>query len=129
MRRRTAAALAVLATAVSACAQGAEVQADCAQQVRLEGVVYTGWSATTADAQRLGDAERASCDDNGSDAKGAYFADEPERVTVWSFDGYSPDEVLGIRLDKNSYTVFIAVSLADGDRDSLVRELRGSNHS
>ena len=123
MRRSVVAGLAAM-TLLTACSQDSESQADCSQRVRLDGVTYTGWSATGLEAQPLGDAERSSCDDNGPDPKGAYFADEPERVRVWSFDGYSPDEVLGVRLDKSSYTIFVAESLSSSERDALVRELR-----
>ena len=114
--------------ALAGCSGGGDTEADCAEQVRLDGVVYTGWSVTKRDAQPLGDAERASCDDTSREASGSYFADSPESVPVWSFEGYSPDEVLGVRFDKESYTIFIAESLPDGDRDSLLAELGGAKY-
>ncbi len=53
----------------------------------------------------------------------------PQRAfPVWSFEGYSPDEVVGVRFDKESYTIFIAESLPDGDRDSLLAELGGAKY-
>ena len=91
---------------------------------RVDGVVYTGWSAAKTDAQRYGDAGRASCKDTSADAEGSVFAGDPEKVTVWSFEGYSPNKVLGVRLDEEHYTVFVADSVSDGDRDDLIRELR-----
>lgn len=126
MRSPLICALVVLATALAGCSEAGETNADCGQQIRLDGAVYTGWSATTTDAERFGDAERASCDDNGEDAEGSYFSDEPESVTVWSLEGYSPNEVLGVRLDKESFTIFVADSVNDGDRDDLISALRGA---
>lgn len=116
----------VMLAAVTACSDAGEAEADCAQQVRLDGVVYSGWSATDAEVRRLGEAERASCDDTSEDAKGSYFGDDAERVTVWSFEGYPSDEVLGVRLDETSYTIFVADSLPDDERDRLVAELSAS---
>ena len=123
MRVAAATALVVVAAWLAGCSESEETAADCAQQIRLDGVVYTGWSATTTDAQRFGDAERADCDDSGADPGGSSFGDEPDSVTVWSFEGYSPNEVLGVRLDQESYTIFIADSVEDSDRDNLVRKL------
>jgi hypothetical protein len=114
----------VVLFALAGCSEAGETDADCAQQVRLDGVVYTGWSATKASAQPLGDAERASCDDTSRNASGAYFPDDADSVKVWSFDGYPPDEVLGVRLNRESYTIFVAETLSDAARDRVVRELR-----
>lgn len=121
---RMRALLVVASIMLSGCSTGGASEADCQQQVRLDGVVYTGWSVAEVDAQRFGEAEVADCDDTDEDARGSYFAEEPEYVAVWSFDGYPPEHVLGVRFDKRSYTVFVDESLSDRDRDRIIRQLR-----
>ena len=121
---RMRAILVVASMVLGGCSNGGATDADCQQQVRLDGVVYAGWSVTEEDAQRFGEAEVADCDDTSEDAKGSYFAGEPEHVTVWSFDGYPPNRVLGVRFDKQSYTMFIDESLSGRDRDRIIRQLR-----
>ena len=100
--------------------------ADCNPQVRVNAVVYNGWSFIEKDGRRLGNADRASCDDNGQDSTGSYFADEPERVTVWSFDGYPASEVLRVKFGKASYTLFLARSVNRAEQDRILQELNGS---
>ena len=102
---------------------------DCAQEVRFGGAVYSGYHVTAAQAEREGTAEWSECDDQGSTARGAYFGDDPDRVTVWSFAGHSPDDVLGVRFKEGSFAVFVARSLTTADRDRILDELRNSSPS
>jgi hypothetical protein len=51
------------------------------------------------------------------------FADHPAQVTTWSFDGYPPEEVVGVRVARGSFAVYVADSLADDERERIVRLL------
>ena len=113
-------ALAGCATAVTGGTQGA---ADCTSQVRLGGVVYSGYGSTERPATRHGEADRAECDDLGADAHGSFFPRHPAQVAVWSFAGHPPEEVLGVRRAGGAFEVFVAESLPDRDRDRVLRRL------
>jgi hypothetical protein len=129
VRRAAVAILAVAALPVTGCAVGQEraAAADCSARVRLDGRVYdeAGYvdrGATT----RLGVADEAACHDVGADPEGSVFGDHPRQVTVWAFPGFAPEEVLGVRFDKETLRVFIVESLPRADVDNIVEELRQS---
>lgn len=125
--------LAVVATSLTLCfivsgcsGDGAShASSDCQQQVRADGVVYTSYGYTERKASRHSVADRADCDDVGEDAAGSLFPEDPEQVTTWAFRGYPPDRVVGVRFDKDSFAVFVADSVSDGERDRIYRDLRG----
>jgi hypothetical protein len=104
-------AAASLALAVAACAES-DVEpvttADCGLQIRFNGVIYDGWVYTEQEgATRLGTADQAECHDFGPNAEGSVFPDDPRRVAVWAFDGYTPEEVVGVRFDRDSFVVYV----------------------
>ena len=47
-------------------------------------------------------------------------------MAVWSFEGYSPDQVLGVRFDDQRFEVYFAESLASTDIERMSEELNGS---
>jgi hypothetical protein len=44
-------------------------------------------------------------------------------VAVWTFAGYAPDQVLGVRLGQDSFVVFIAESVPRHQGDRIFSEL------
>lgn len=97
--------------------------ADCTSQIRTHGVIYTGYAYTQTRAVRYSTADEADCHDLGPDAEGSVFSDTPKQVAVWTFRGYSPDEVLGVRFDNKSFAVFVAESVAPHDRNRILQQL------
>ena len=116
--------LCLVVVAATACSQtGSQSSADCADQVRLAGVVYT-WNGTTdREATRHASADRAECDDTGEDPQGSVFPDEPAQVQTWMIDGYSPAQVLGLRYDDGSYGVLIADILGADEQRRIRADL------
>lgn len=106
---------------------GTQTSGDCSAQVRVDGVVYTSHGFTDRKASRHSVADRADCDDVGEDAVGSVFPDHPKQVTTWSFRGYPPEEVIGVRFDKNSFAVFVADSVPEAERERIYRELEQSS--
>jgi hypothetical protein len=117
-------ALALTATAAG-CSSGVEGEAagDCSLQIRLDGDTYTSYGFTDRDGTRYAPADEASCEDVGEDPRGSVFSDDAPRVTTWTFSGYPPDDVLGVRFDADSFTVYVADSLAPDERDRIFEEL------
>ena len=85
-------------------------EADCAQQIRIRGAVYTSYGYSHQDATKYATADQAECRDVGPDAAGSVFPEHPRRVTAWTFETYRPGHVLGVRFDKDSFAVFVANS-------------------
>ena len=107
-------ALVVVMLLLSACAHTGDdgrTAADCAVSVRYEGTVYEEVGFTNHPAERVGDADQSSCDDNGPDPRGSYFADDPPEVEVWSFPGYDAAQVLGVRVSGSDFRVYFAEDL------------------
>ena len=130
-RASTTAGIAVLVLVGTLTGCGAEraSPAACTSQIRLDGIVYSGysWTDRPAPATRLDTtAEVADCADVGQDARGSVFPDDPQRVRVWSFDGHPTEDVLGVRRDDGAFEVFTAASLPDADRDRLVEQLEAA---
>jgi hypothetical protein len=110
---------------VSGCsAKGSpETSSDCAAQVRAEGIVYTSHGHTDRGATKHSFAEAAECHDVGEDAAGSVFPTHPRQVITWSFRGYPPEEVVGVRVDQDSFAVFVADSVRLAERERIWREL------
>jgi hypothetical protein len=102
---------------------GGAAASDCQSQVRYEGTVYTGYASTDLPGTKLGKADMADCDDMGEDAQGSVFGEDPDQVEVWSIEGYSPDEVIGLRDVDDSVSVYFAESLSTADIERISREL------
>ena len=96
---------------------------DCTSQIRVGSTVYSSYGATERRASKYATAERADCEDVGRNARGSVFPEQPEPVTAWRFPMYSPDKVLAVRYDKDSFFVFTAESLPDSERDRILKEL------
>ena len=113
----------------SGCASDPETQgatADCSSQVRVGDEVFTSYAFTRAQATRQGVADAAECHDVGADPAGSVFPDDPRQVRTWSFEGYSPDEVLGVRAGDDAFAVFIAESVSATERDRIADGLSNS---
>ncbi|MBC9732419.1 DUF6281 family protein [Nocardioides marmotae] len=104
---------------------GSPSSADCSAQIRVADVVYTSHGSTSRDATRHGRADEAQCHDIGPDAGGSVFADDPEQVRTWTFEGYSPDEVLGVKYGTNGFGVFVADTVQPDQRERIYAELSG----
>ena len=92
--------LTLVATSCAPRGSGGGVSAaDCALQVRVDEVVYISHSHTQWAATRYGTADQAKCHDVGEDAAGSVFPEHPRQVTTWTFEGYPPERVLGVRFD------------------------------
>ena len=97
---------------------------ECTPQIRLQGVVYTAFDYTDRGATKFGTADEADCHDVGREAPGSVFPNDPDEVAVWAFGGYSPEQVLGVRLGPDSFTVFIADSVPRDQAERISRALR-----
>lgn len=126
------AALMLCLTATSCSAQpgspasesdGAPSSGDCSAQVRVAGVVYTSYGYSHRPATKHSVGEVADCDDLGPDGAGSVFSDRPRQVTTWSFREYSPEQVVGVRSDRDSFAVYVADAVPDVERDRIFREL------
>ncbi len=96
---------------------------DCGLAIRSEGTVYSEAGFVKGPAKSVGQADFASCDDVGEDARGAYFPDDPRQVEVWSFEGQDTGRVLGTLESNGRYRVFVAEGQ---DADEVLRALRQS---
>lgn len=125
MRIAVVAVSLAFAFTVSGCsAGGSQTSGDCSAQVRADGIVYTSHGYTERKASRHSVADQADCDDVGEDAAGSVFGEHPQQVTTWAFRGYPPEDVVGVRLDKYSFAVFVADSVPDAERERIYRDLR-----
>lgn len=97
--------------------------ADCADQMRSGGVVYTAYGITDHPARRYATADRADCHDTGTDPRGSVFPDSPDQVATWTFRGYPSDKVLGVRRGGSSFEVFVADSVPPSERDRISQAL------
>lgn len=113
----------VASVALVGCSTDETSVSDCTTQIRLGSTVYSSYGFVDRSAVRHTSAERADCEDVGEDARGSVFPAEPEQVRAWTFPGFSPDEVVGVRFDESSLEVFIADTLPDGERERLFEQL------
>jgi hypothetical protein len=122
-----AASVALLAVLAGCSADGSPDPApgtfDCAERIRFEGVTYSGRGYTEHDATRFAVADRAECHDTGPTPDGSVFEDDPEQVATWSFDDYPTQEVLAVRFDKGSFTVFVAETIPEGRAEEILADL------
>lgn len=109
--------------ALVGCSTDEPSTSDCTTQIKVGSTVYSSYGFVDRPAVRHTSAERADCEDVGEDARGSVFPAEPEQVMAWTFPGFSPDEVVGLRFDESSFEVFIADPLPDGERERLFEQL------
>lgn len=102
---------------------GTPSTADCSKQIRVEGAVYTSHGYTERNATKYSTAEAAECHDVGRDAAGSVFSEHPPQVTTWTFAGYPPKKVLGVRFDHDSFAVFVGDTVPVAERERIFREL------
>jgi len=103
--------------------QPQESTADCNNQVRIDGRVYTSYAMTDREGTRFGVADRADCHDVGVGAEGSVFPDTPRQVTVWSFEGYPTEKVVGVRFDRHSFELFVADTVPQAESQRIRLEL------
>ena len=111
-RARTTAAAGLLATVAVvggvAAVQGAaepdagstpSSTADCSFGVRFQGTVFVAEvhvAPPTEPVEQLGEAEIGECNDTGPLPSGIAPDEEPERITVSTYPGYDPRQVLTV---------------------------------
>lgn len=117
--------LGVATVAATGCSAGPRATADCQAQIRVSGTTYTSYGTTSREAVRHGHAVGAVCHDVGAGASGSVFPDVPAHVRTWTFDGYSPDEVLGVRYGHHDLAVFVAGTVRPADRERIYADLSG----
>lgn len=117
--------LAVLPLVLFAACQGhsAQSSSDCAVAVRAGNITFVEAGIVSGPARSYGEAEYASCDDNGENPRGAYFPDDPRMVRVWSFAGHDSQKVVGIRVTGQKLRVLVAEG---EDSENLVGAVRES---
>lgn len=97
--------------------------ASCVAQLRLNGVIYDGWAyVERAERQRVGQADLASCEDVGREARGNVFPEEPQRVEVWSLPPVESTKAVGV-VQGRGFTVYLARGLSDEDRQRVLDQL------
>jgi Family of unknown function (DUF6281) len=119
---RVVSACLVTVIAVGGCAEsrGQQTTGDCSVQVRADGIVYTSHSYTERPARKYSVAEEADCQDVGQEPAGSAFPETPRRVVTWTFYGYPPAKVLGVRDGTGSFAVFVADSVASSERERIL---------
>jgi hypothetical protein len=97
---------------------------ECTPQIRMNGKVYTGYGYTDRQATKFTKADEADCHDVGRDPAGSVFPDSPRQVEVWTFADYSSKQVVGVRFNEDTFSVFIAQSVPRDEAERIERELR-----
>ena len=72
-------------------------------QIRLSDAGYTGYGVTRHEGTKVGMAEKAECHDRGQILR-IWVHRGVAAVPAWSFAGYRPDEVLGLRSKGSGWT-------------------------
>lgn len=103
--------------------QEGQAAADCGAQIRRGEQVYTGYAYTDRVGVELGKAETAECHDVGEDAEGSVFSADPPQVTIWSVEGYSPDDLVAVRFDDDLFQVFFSESLPAEEVERIAEDL------
>lgn len=86
--------------------------------------MYTSHGFTERDATRRSVADEAECHDVGEGAAGSVFSRHSRQVTTWTFSGYPPEKVLGVRLGDGLFGVFVAESVQSPERERIFLELQ-----
>jgi hypothetical protein len=120
---RVTVAVALGLAATSCSGNGSTTTSDCQNQVRADDIVYTSYGYTEHPAARYASADAGDCHDVGEGAAGSVFTEHPRQVTTWVFSGFPPEKVLGVRVDRGSFVVFVADSVSPEDRDRIHRDL------
>lgn len=115
--------LVVTCLMTSGCQSDNTVAADCQGQIRIGDEIFTSYGYTKREATRQGVADQADCQDVGKDAAGSVFPEDPQHVPTWRFDGYSPDKVLGVRLGRDGFHVFVVDSVPLEERARILAAL------
>jgi hypothetical protein len=97
---------------------------ECTPQIRMNGQVYSGEGYTDHGATKFGRADEADCHDLGRDPAGSVFPDSPRQVDVWTFAEYSSKQVVGVRFDADTFSLFISQSVPQDEAERIERELR-----
>ena len=121
--------LALTAVGCSQEQQAGTTEADCSSQVRFQGVKYTSYGYTDRDATRHAVVDKAECHDEGKDAPGSVFPENPKRVAAWRFEGYAPNQVLGVRFDEDRFAVHVADSVPRSESERIFKALAKSTEN
>ncbi len=107
--------------------QGAkpEASAECVPFIRRKGITYRGYGYTAERPRPFSRAEVADCRDTQPDSPGSVFASTPPKEAVGTFRGFPAEEVLGVRFNETTYSVFIAQSLPRAKGEAILADLRG----
>jgi hypothetical protein len=118
----------LMAMVLSACTPpgGGGSSADCAAAVRFEGALYVEGGFSKRAGEALGQGDEASCDDNGRDAQGTYFKDEPPQVSLWSFADFDPEQVVAVRESKRRFRVYFAEGVSQEAKREIESALRSA---
>jgi hypothetical protein len=105
--------LVVLALAVAAtgCGTKSPFRDSCAAQLRSGAITYVEAGFSDRHVERLGRAQVTTC--------AAAGRRRPATVTTWSFRGYDPQRVVGVR-DHGVYRVFVADDLDGAERQRIM---------
>ena len=93
--------------------------AECQPMVRFEGTIYLGTAYSSEQVTQVGMADDANCDDNGEDARGAFFPPNPRQVEVSAFEGIPTSEVIRVR-QGDLLGVFVSENVTDDRAEQLV---------
>jgi hypothetical protein len=123
MRWRIAAV--VMGVLLTGCGGSTTSASDCVTLVRQNGTTFREIAVTGHEATRAGQADRSDCDDMGVEARGAYFPADPDQVNVWTFDGFDPSDVIGVRHSDGKVGVFVAETMSEVEVDDVSDALSG----
>ena len=91
--------------------QAPNATADCNTVLRFEGARYSEVSRSDTAGDELGEAEVSACSDTGTNAKGVWFPDDAQRVTVYAVDGASSVQKIAWPVG-GSYRVLVRLDIS-----------------
>ena len=99
--------------------------ADCTNQIRLSGVVYSqvGY-ADAANVVKVGPATKAACRDGGG-AGGSVFGPGAQRVQAWGFPAVSVERAVGVRFADHRFGVYVREPMNDNEIQELIAAIEG----
>ena len=129
MRSNLGAVAAVVALLAAGCSDGQGSDddpdgatggaAECQPMVRFEGTIYLNAAYSSEQVTQVGMADNANCDDNGEDARGAFFPPNPRQVEGSAFEGIPTSDVIGVR-QGDLLGVFVSENVTDHRAEHLV---------
>jgi hypothetical protein len=107
---------------------GSLLEGECQPRLRIDGIVYVGvgyLEDRPPTATRVGLAELAACDDEGSDGQRAHFPRSPEAAPAYRFQGQPAARVVGLDVPAG-YEIYVAEDVPSAEAQDILEALQSS---